>query len=336
MFERGPLKPKSLDTSRELPLMLAQSARIDQARNELREDSIPTSHRLIVGDSRRIGAEKIGPVELAVTSPPYWTIVDYGNPGQIGFGQSLSDYIASLEAVWTTCHRVLRDGCRLVVNIGDQYVRAKKGTPYQIVPLHALVVNSITHLRGSDFLYLGSIVWRKVSTTHTSGGATVMGSYPFPRAVYPCFENEFVAIFRKEGIAPRPDPRFKEDARLSLDEWRDLTQGVWTFPGARMDENPAAFPDAIPERLIRMFTFPGETVFDPFVGSGTTMKAAASLGRNSVGVELGFKTATGRSFESVVEDRVLGAGPLGPYVGKATFRCAQGARAPDSPQTSHS
>lgn len=238
----------------------------------------PTTHKLIVGDARRITPDQIGPVELVATSPPYWTIVDYGTEGQIGFGQSLTQYISSLEEVWRTCHAALRDGCRLVVNIGDQYLRAKRGSPYQIVPLHALVVNSIQHLSNSKFLYLGSIVWRKVSTTHTTGGASIMGSYPYPRAVYPCFENEFVAIFRKDGKAPRPGPEARDAARLSIEEWRELTQGVWTFPGARMEENPAGFPESVPDRLIRMFTFPGETVLDPFVGGGTTMRVAASRG----------------------------------------------------------
>jgi site-specific DNA-methyltransferase (adenine-specific) len=273
---------------------------------------------------------------LVVTSPPYWSIVDYGAGGQIGFGQSLQEYVSSLEDVWRTCHAVLRDGCRFVVNIGDQYLRAKRGSPYQIVPLHALIVNSIQHLSGCRFLYLGSIVWRKVSTMQTTGGASVMGSYPYPRAVYPCFENEFIAIFRKEGKAPPPSTDSREAARMSIEEWRDLTQGVWTFPGARQAENPAAFPEALPERLIRMFTFPGETVLDPFVGAGTTMRAAASLGRNSVGVDLGFQTASGRSFEEVVRERVLSVEISAPYAGKPSFRLAHGASSPSSPQMSHS
>lgn len=312
----------------EQPRPLASTARLDSL--------MPTTHRLIVGDARRVTPSEIGRVDLVVTSPPYWTIVDYGAEGQIGFGQTLQEYVSSLEGVWSTCFAVLRDGCRFVVNIGDQYLRARRGSPYQIVPLHALVVNSIQHLSGCRFLYLGSIVWRKVSTTHTTGGASVMGSYPYPRAVYPCFENEFIAIFRKEGKAPAPAASAREAARMSIEEWRDLTQGVWSFPGARLEENPAAFPEALPERLIRMFTFPGETVLDPFVGAGTTMGAAASLGRNSVGIDLGFRTTTGRPFEEVVRDRVLGAEASAPYVGKPSFRLDQVASSPRSPHVSHS
>jgi len=222
------------------------------------------------------------------------------------------------------------------VNIGDQYVRAAKGTPYQIIPLHALAVNSVLNARHANFLYLGSIVWRKISTTRPSGGASVMGSYPYPRAVYPCFENEYIAIFRKDGTAPRPDPRIKEMARMDLSEWRDLTQGVWTQMGARMEENPAEFPDEIPSRLLRMFTFPGETVLDPFVGSGTTMRAAASLGRNSVGVEIGFRTRSGQSFEDVIRAKV-GTAPQGAdYAGVGRFLVDRTLGRPVVPHPSHS
>ena len=299
------------------------------------QTAVPTTHRLIVSDARAVRPHEVGSVELVVTSPPYWTIVDYRSKRQIGFGQTLTDYVRSLQRVWRLCYSVLRDGCRMAVNIGDQYLRATPGTPYHIIPLHALVVNSIQNAPDADFLYLGSIVWRKISTTRPSGGATVMGSYPYPRSVYPCFENEFIAIFRKPGDAPKPDGSARELARMDLAMWRDLTQGVWSFPGAKAEENPAPFPEALPARIIRMFTFPGETVLDPFVGSGTTMRAAASLGRNSVGIELGFPTISGRPFEKVVEERVVTAGRE-PYAGPPSFVRAPRVRRPAVPQPSHS
>jgi modification methylase len=331
------MEAKKLDMGRESPFMLARPPKTQAVvpRSQSLERPLSTTHKLIVDDARRVTAARIGPVELVATSPPYWTIVDYGVEGQVGFGQSLPDYLSSLEKVWRTCHAALRDGCRLVINIGDQYLRARRGSPYQIVPLHALIVNSIQHLSNCKFLYLGSIVWRKVSTTHTSGGGSVMGSYPYPRAVYPCFENEFIAIFRKDGKAPRPRPEVRDAARLSIEEWRDLTQGVWTFPGARMDENPASFPEELPSRLLQMFTFPGETVLDPFVGSGTTMLAAASLGRNSVGIDIGFRTASGRPFEAVIREKVTRVERKAAYSGRPSFSLASGIREPYHPQESH-
>ncbi|MBX8636165.1 MAG: site-specific DNA-methyltransferase [Thermoplasmata archaeon] len=268
---------------------------------------IPTSHKLIVGDARRVSMESIGNVHLVVTSPPYWTIRDYGIPGQIGFNQDLAEYIDSLLSVWRKCYDALCPGCRMIIDIGDQYLRATKHKAYQIIPLHSYVINSIMNDKRMRMDFLGTIIWRKISTTKTSGGANVMGSYPYPRNVYPCFENEFIAIFRKEGTPPRPERPFRDASKLSLAEWREFTQGVWTFPGTKAGENPSAFPETLPNRLIRMFSFPGETVLDPFVGSGTTMRAAASLGRNSIGIELGFATRSGKPFEKVIEENVLTA-----------------------------
>ncbi|MDG7000038.1 MAG: site-specific DNA-methyltransferase [Nitrososphaerota archaeon] len=264
-----------------------------------------TSHKLIVGDARRIGKEFIGNVHLVVTSPPYWTIRDYGIPGQIGFNQNLKEYIDSLLSVWRKCYNVLYPGCRMIIDIGDQYLRASKNKPYQIIPLHSYVINSIMNDKHMHMDFLGTIIWRKISTTRTSGGANVMGSYPYPRNVYPCFENEFIAIFRKEGATPKPEESLKETGKMTLAEWREFTQGVWTFPGTKASENPSAFPETLPKRLIKMFSFPGETVLDPFVGSGTTMRAAASLGRNSVGIEIGFITRSGKPFETVIEENIL-------------------------------
>jgi modification methylase len=299
------------------------------------EAPIPTHHRLFVGDARDIDPAKIGPVHLVVTSPPYWTVKDYGAPSQIGFGQNLKEYVNSLRRVWRNCYRALVPGGRMAVNVGDQYLRGIKGRPYQIVPVHSLVVNDLMCDNQAKFDFLGSIVWRKVSTTNTSGGASVMGSYPFPRSVYPCFENEFIALFRKPGEAPRPLESTKELSRLSLEDWRDLTQGVWTIPGARAKHHPAAFPESIPSRLIRMFSFPGETILDPFVGQGTTMRAAASLGRHSVGVELGFTTVTGAQFTDVVRAEVAGAERI-TYAGNPSFRIERVDSLPVSPQPSHS
>lgn len=290
----------------------------------VRQKVIPTQHRLIVADSRRIDPKRIGRVDLVVTSPPYWSIIDYGTKGQIGYGQELPAYITDLQKVWKICLTVLNPGCRMVVNIGDQYVRGNpgKGTMYHIKPLHAKIVNSILDTAGIKVRYLGSIIWHKISTTHTSGGASVMGSYGYPRKVYPCFENEYLAIFEKEGEAPKPSHEVRALAHIGREEWRDLTQGLWTIPGAKAGENPAPFPESIPERFIRMFTFPGETVLDPFVGGGTTMKAAASWGRNSVGIDIGFRTSSGHPFDKVVRQAVLSMEPRSDYVGQPSISVA--------------
>lgn len=278
---------------------------------------IPTRHKLIVGDSRRVNYRILGKVHLVVTSPPYGNLKDYGAKQQIGFLQDGKGYFRSLMTVWKKCIQTLEPGGRLIVNVGDQYLSTSAKKPYHIIPIHAMVVNDI--MTGENKVdYLGSIIWNKISTTKTSGGGSVMGSYPYPRKAYPCYENEYIAIFRKPGETDRPPAPYRALARMKKQEWRRYTSGMWRFPGAKMDENPAAFPEELPRRLIKMFSFPGETVLDPFVGSGTTMKVAASLARNSIGIELGFNTRSGRPFAEIIRERVLSA-ELEPYAGPPSF-----------------
>jgi DNA modification methylase len=265
--------------------------------------SVQPRHRIVVGDSRRMPEVEDESVHLVLTSPPYWSIKDYGNRRQLGFGQGLAEYLADLGKVWKESVRVLKPGCRLCINVGDQYVRGESGRPYHIVPIHSRIVNRVIDLSSGKLSYLGSIIWQKISTTRTSGGASVMGSYGFPRNGYISFDYEYVAIFKKAGSAP-PSPVDKENSRIGLEEWRDLFNGHWRFPGVRQLGQIGAFPEELPRRLIRMFTYPGDTVLDPFLGSGTTTKVARSMGRNSIGYEIGFRTEDERPWLDALKKKV--------------------------------
>jgi DNA modification methylase len=282
--------------------MLAQKFDSSFLDNEVLPDA-ESHHRIIVGDARRMSAVEDESVHLVTTSPPYWSIKDYGDSRQIGYGQSLDRYMSDLGRVWKECIRTLKPGCRMCVNVGDQYIRGRVGAPYHIVPIHARVVNRVIELSGGSVSYLGSIIWQKISTTRTSGGASVMGSFGFPRNGYVSFDFEYIAIFRKKGVTP-PPPENKEDSQISLPEWRTLFNGHWRFPGIRQSGQIAAFPETLPYRLIRMFTYPGDTVLDPFLGSGTTTKVARAMRRNSVGYEIGFRTDDGRPFIEVIKEKV--------------------------------
>jgi DNA modification methylase len=265
-------------------------------------------------------------VHLVVTSPPYWNIKDYGNPRQIGYRDKLTTYIKELGRVWSECFRVLKPGCRLCVNIGDEYVRANESTPYHIVPLHAYLVNDIvTRFGGKKVVYLGSIIWQKISTTRTTGGASVMGSYGYPRNGYVSYNYEYIAIFKKLGPSPKP-PGNKQSEKIDLKEWRNLFNGiwyrplhnkdlermrevmatndVWRFHGSRQIGGIAIFPDELPRRLMRMFTFEGDTVLDPFLGTGTTAKVAYEMGRNSIGYEVGFRSNNGEKWRELIKQKV--------------------------------
>lgn len=231
-----------------------------------------------------------GEVHLVITSPPYWNIKDYGNSKQIGYRDSLPEYFRKLSRVWSECIRVLEKGCRLCINIGDQYVRAIEDTPYHIIPLHAMMVNSIMDKHSKEIVYLGSIIWNKISTTKTSGGASVMGSYGRPRNGYVSYNYEYIAIFKKKGKDPKPKRDIIERSTIDLQEWREMFTGIWNFKGARQIGGIAIFPDILPYRLMKMFTYEGDTVLDPFLGSGTTTRVAFEFGRNSIGYEIGFKS----------------------------------------------
>ena len=239
--------------------------------------------RIILGDSRRMAEVASGSVDLVVTSPPYWHLKDYGVPGQIGYGQSLHEYLTDLYRVWQECHRVLRPGGRLCINVGDQFARAAVYGRYKVIPLHAEIIAQGETL-GLDFL--GSIIWQKKTTMNTTGGAPVMGSYPYPPNGLVEIDYEFILIFKKPGPPKKVSRELKEASRLSREEWKEYFAGHWRFGGARQVGHEAMFPEELPRRLIRMFTFVGDTVLDPFVGSGTTVKVALELGRHAVGYEI--------------------------------------------------
>lgn len=239
--------------------------------------------KIIIGDSRRMPELSDEEVDLIVTSPPYWQIKDYGVSKQIGYGQDLHQYLKDLYYVWEECFRVLKKGGRFCLNIGDQFARSIIYGRYKVIPLHAEFIAQCERI-GFDFM--GSIIWQKKTTINTTGGATVMGSFPYPPNGIVEIDYEFIHIFKKPGKRERVSPEIKEASRLSKKEWKEYFSGHWYFGGAKQIGHEAMFPDELPKRLIKMFTFVGDTVLDPFLGSGTTVKVALELGRNGIGYEI--------------------------------------------------
>jgi modification methylase len=222
-------------------------------------------------------------VHLTITSPPYWQLKDYGTDNQIGFHDSYENYINNLNLVWKECYRTLHNGCRLCVNIGDQFARAVYYGRYKVIPIREEIIKFCENI---GFDYMGAIIWQKVTTSNTTGGGVQMGSYPFPRNGILKLDYEFVLVFKKLGDAPKPTKEQKEFSKMTAEEWNTFFAGHWNFAGARQNNHIAMFPEELPRRLIKMFSFIGETVFDPFAGSGTTSLAAKNLDRNSVGFEI--------------------------------------------------
>lgn len=244
---------------------------------------INTKHTLVTGDSRNLSLIPDKSVHLIITSPPYWQLKDYGNDNQIGFHDSYEGYINNLNMVWSECNRILHDGCRLCINIGDQFARSVYYGRYKVIPIRTEIIRFCETL-GMD--YMGAIIWQKQTTMNTTGGGAVMGSFPYPRNGILKIDYEFILIFKKQGKAPAPLLEQKKLSEMTKEEWNTYFASHWTFGGAKQDGHIAVFPEELPHRLIKMFSFAGETVFDPFMGSGTTALAARNLQRNSIGYEI--------------------------------------------------
>lgn len=240
-------------------------------------------HKIIIGDSRKMDAVADESVHLIVTSPPYWQLKDYGSKEQIGYNDSYQDYINNLNLVWNQCNRILHKGCRLCINIGDQFARSVYYGRYKIIPIRTEIIKFCESV---GFDYMGAIIWQKVTTCNTTGGATIMGSFPYPRNGIIKLDYEFILIFRKLGKQPKVSKQIKEKSKLTQEEWNEYFYGHWNFSGERQDKHLAPFPEELPKRLIKMFSFVGDTVLDPFLGSGTTSLAALKLSRNSIGYEI--------------------------------------------------
>jgi len=271
-----------------------------------------TTHRVIIGDSRWMSEVADESVQLVITSPPYWQLKDYGNSKQIGFDNTYEDYINNLNLVWNECYRALENGCRLCINIGDQFARSVYYGRYKIIPIRTEIIKFCETI---GFDYMGAIIWQKVTTCNTTGGATIMGSFPYPRNGILKIDYEFILIFKKPGIGKAVLKSIKDKSKLTIEEWNQYFAGHWNIPGEKQNGHLAMFPQEIPRRLIKMFSFVNDIVLDPFLGSGTTSLAAKNLERNSIGYEINA------NYISVIKEK-LGLKEKG-FLDKVSFELAQ-------------
>lgn len=259
-----------------------------------------TRHILINGDSRHMSMIADSSVQLIVTSPPYWQLKDYGTANQIGFNDTYEQYINYLNIVWLECFRILQNGCRLCINIGDQFARSAYYGRYKVIPIHSEIIRFCETI-GFDFM--GSIIWQKPTSMHTTGGAMVMGSYLYPRGGIIKIDFEHILLFRKQGNAPSVSYENRNASKLSEEEWNTYFSSHWQINGEHQNRHIAVFPKELPMRLIKMFSFVGDTICDPFMGSGTTALAARETERNSIGYEIN------PDFRLFYQEKVIASNP---------------------------
>ncbi len=248
---------------------------------------LPSSHRLLLGDSRRRLKELPGEsVHLAITSPPYWTLKEYEDaPGQLGAVADYEEFLDALDEVWAEVWRLLVPGGRLVVVVGDVNVPRKNPVfkRHLVFPLHASIQERARRL-GYD--NLAPIIWHKIANARFEAGAGGFYGKPYEPGAIIKNDVEYILFFRKPGGYRSPTREQRLASIIPEDAHRIWFQQIWTLGGASTRNHPAPFPLELAERLVRMFSFAGDTVLDPFMGTGTTNLAALRWGRNSVGIEL--------------------------------------------------
>jgi DNA modification methylase len=257
-------------------------ALIEQAVRE-----VPTQHTLRLGDARDLSAIPDESVHLVVTSPPYWTLKEYRRTrGQLGHVEDYERFLDELDGVWRHCHRVLVPGGRLIIVVGDVCLsRRQNGGRHTVVPLHASIQERCRHM-GYD--NVAPIIWYKIANAvYEAGGANGFLGKPFePNAVIKN-DIEFILMQRKPGGYRSPSISARVLSVISGGNHQKWFQQIWSeVTGASTRQHPAPYPEELAERLVRMFSFVGDTVLDPFLGSGTTTIAAMRWGRSSIGVEI--------------------------------------------------
>ncbi len=285
LAERVPNELRGLDDPQTALPRIAKDRRLT-AEIEAAVKEIPTSHRLWLGDSRSVGLDSAG-VHLVLCSPPYWTLKEYRkSEGQLGFVADYEEFLRELDMVWQRCFDALLPGGRLICVVGDVCLsRRKNGGRHTVVPLHASIQE---HCRRIGYDNLAPIIWYKIANAayEVENGSSFLGKPYEPNAVVKN-DIEFILMQRKPGAYRTPELAARVLSVIPEDAHREWFQQIWIgLPGASTKNHPAPYPIELAERLIRMFSFVGDTVLDPFMGTASTNIAAAKWGRNSIGIEV--------------------------------------------------
>jgi site-specific DNA-methyltransferase (adenine-specific) len=242
------------------------------------------THKIYIGDAETVLKKLSGDFfQLMVTSPPYWNVRDYGQKDQIGLNDTLEEYLDRLNRVWREVVRTLLPDGKIALNIGNIYYSEPDEKRRTTANLSLLTWQQLNNFK--ELKFMGTIYWQK---TTSRDGSVLFGSYPYPTNFMISNAVEPIHIFRKVGKRD-VSKEIKERSKVTPEEFRKFRDAIWNDINGVEDRHCAAYPVELPARLIKMFSYVEDWILDPFLGSGSTMKAAKDLGRNSVGIELNSK-----------------------------------------------
>ena len=271
-----------------------------------------TTHRIRESDARNLDWIPSRSVHLIVTSPPYWTLKQYEtHAGQLGEIDLYEKFLDELDKAWAECARVLVPGGRICCVVGDVCVPRKREGRHYVMPLHADIQ---VRMRKIGLDCLTPILWFKIANGVTEAKGNGAGFYGKPYQPGAIIKNdvEYILFFRKGGEYRSPTPIQKTLSMLSKEEMRGWLTSAWSDVKGESTRkgHPAPFPVPLAERLVRLFSFAGDTVLDPFCGTGTTSVAAINTGRHSIACDIEPKyvsLATERLLKETKHTRTHGA-----------------------------
>ena len=284
-----------------IPELARDKGRMQEVEKEVK--SLPSHHDLHQADSRDLSFVDDESVHLVLTSPPYFNLKDYengtGGEDQLGDVDDYEHFNEQVDQVWQEAYDKLVPGGRMVVVVGDVLRSRSEHGRHRVLPLHATIQE---HCVDIGFDNLAPIIWYKIgnASLEAGGNARFLGKPYEPGAVIKN-DIEYILLFRKPGGYRSPSVEEKILSAIEADDHQKMFRQLWDdITGEKQGDHPAPFPVNLAERLIRMFSFVGDTVLDPFAGTGTTGVAASQVGRNSISVELE------EAYVDIAEDRIQG------------------------------
>jgi DNA modification methylase len=271
------------DPKKAVPRLAKSETAVTVVREAIRR--VPTKHRLCLQDARSMDVIPDQSIHLILTSPPYWTLKEYPKrAGQLGYVADYDNFLEEMDRVWAHCHRSLVTGGRLIIVVGDVCLSRRKFGRHVVMPLHASFQE---RCRGIGFDNLAPIIWYKIANVslEVENGSRFLGKPYEPNAIIKN-DVEYILMQRKPGGYRSPSLSMRVLSVIPETEHREWFRQIWEIPGASTRHHPAPFPLELAERLVRMFSFVGDTVLDPFMGTGTTNLAASLWGRNSIGFDI--------------------------------------------------